>query len=214
MKKIICIILALIIIAGIVITATIGLNVDLDYKAHQEVNVYLGKETNSDEIEVLARDVFKKQKIKVTTIESFNDAFTIKVENVSDEQIETLKQKVGEKFNIEDTSNIITKSSVGRLRLIDLVKPYILPNYYMPIIFSTIIVLVYMALRYKKIGSIKIILQTMFTLILAETFLISIIAITRYPVNQYVVPTALAVYALSIVSVNVQAVKDLNKITE
>ena len=160
MKKIIYIVLAVLIIVGIAITATIGLNVDVVYKAHEEVKVYIGKETDKKEIEAMAKDVFGKQKIVVSNIEEFNNMFLIKTESVSDEQIETLKQKVIEKYEIEDNDNIVTKNYVSNLRLRDLIKPYFEPSYSMPIILSTLIILVFMAIRYKKIGSIKVLLQT------------------------------------------------------
>ena len=69
MKKIVYIVLAVIIIVGTIITATIGLNVDIIYKEHQELQVYVGKETDIKEIMNIVNDVFGKQKTTVTKIE-------------------------------------------------------------------------------------------------------------------------------------------------
>ena len=204
MKKIVYIVLAIVIVIGIAITATIGFNVDIIYKAHNQINVYVGKETNIKEIEEISKDVFGEQKIRITAIESFNDAFAINTKSVSDEQIENLKQKVAEKYEIEDTSNTVEKLSIPKLRLRDLIKPYVIP-----VIISTIIILTFMAIRFKNLGSIKVVLQSMVMPALAEILLFSIIAITRIPVNQYVVPGAIAVYFVTIIVLNMQDLKEL-----
>lgn len=204
MKKIIFIVLGIIIIVGVILTATLGLNVDIMYKAHEQINVNVGKEVNIKDIEVIAKDVFGSQRVKVTGIEAFNDACAINTENVTDEQLELLKQKVSEKYGIEDTTNTIEKLTIPKLRLRDLVKPYIIP-----IIVSTLIILVYMAIRLKKLGSIKVVIEGAMMLILAELFLLSIIAITRFPVNQYVVPVAVSVYFATIIALNIQKQKEL-----
>lgn len=206
MKKIYFIVLAIIIIVGIAITATVGLNVDLIYKPHEQINIYIGKETNIKEIEDISKEVFGKQRVRIVKIELFNDAFALNTEAVSDEQIENLRQKVGEKFEIEDTYSAIVKSSIPKLRLRDLAKPYV-----KPIIISTIIILAFMAVRFKKLGSLKVILQMCIMLILAGLLLLSIIAITRCPINQYVVPGVLTVYFATIFVSNIQNIKELEK---
>lgn len=211
MKKIIYIVLAIVIIAGIAIIATIGLNVDIMYKAHEQVNIYVGKEADIKDIESIAKEVFENQKIKITKIEVFNDAFAINTESVSDEQIETLKQKVGEKYSIEDTSNTVIKSSIPKLRLRDLIKPYVNTADHMSIIASTLIILAFMAIKFKKIGSIKIVLQTSFMLVLAETLLLSVVSLTRFPVNEYIVPAGITVYFATIIAISIQATKELNE---
>ena len=154
MKKIIFIVVGIIIIVGSIITATIGLNVDIMYREHEQVNVYIGKEVNINDLKAIAKEVFGDQRIQVIVVESFNDSCAINTENVTDEQLELLKQKVSEKYGIEDTTNIIEKSSIPKLRLRDLVKPYI-----MPMVISTLIIFVYIAIRFKNIGSVKVVVR-------------------------------------------------------
>lgn len=211
MKRIIYIVLAVVIILGIALTATIRLNVDIIYKAHEEVRVYIGKETDKKEIEAIAKDVLGNQKIVVSNIESFDDVFLIKAESTSDEQIENLKQKIVERYEIEDTESIITQNHVAKLRLRDLIKPYISLSYYMPILMSTVIILIFMAVRFKKLGSIKVLLQTVIMVVMAELLFLSIIAITRYPVNRYIIPAGLIVYTGTIIITNMQFIKSLEE---
>ena len=159
MKKIVFIVLAIIVIIGIVLTATIGLNVDIMYKNHEQVKIYIGKEINIKDIEVIAKEVFGKQKNQVIGIDFFSDSCAINTENVTDEQLELLKQKITEKYGIEDTTNIIEKSSIPNLKLRDLIKPYIIP-----IAISTAIIFAFMAVRFKDIGSIKVVVRRNFNI--------------------------------------------------
>ena len=46
-------------------------------------------------------------------------------------------------------------------------------------------------------------------LILSESFLLALMAITRYPVNQYAIPVAISVYFATIIVLNVQNQKEL-----
>ena len=85
-----------------------------------------------------------------------------------EEQIESLKQKVGEKFGIEDTSNIITSFTVGKLRLKDLAKPYVLPT-----IISTLIILAVIIVI--KIANIKIIIPNIILCFSCFFFLFSLL---------------------------------------
>ena len=204
MKKIIFIVLAIVIVAGIAITATIGLNVDIMYKAHEQINVYVGKEANIKEIEDIAKEVLGKQKFKLVAITEFNDTFAISTESVSDEQVETLKQKVGEKYSIEDTSKSVVKLNIPKLKLRDLIRPYITP-----IIVSTVIIAVFMAIRFKNIGVMKVFMQLILMLSLACALLISLLALTRCPINQYVVPGAVAIYFATLITLNIQNLKEL-----
>ena len=64
-----------------------------------------------------------------------------------------------------------------------------------------IIILVYMAVRYRKLGVIKTVLQTIFVCILTQVVLLSIIAITRIPVGRLTMPISVAVYLLTLVGV-------------
>jgi len=209
MKKIIYIILAIIIIAGIAITATIGLNVDLEYREHERIDINIGKEANINDIKVIAKEVFGGQKVKVNKADSFNESFCINTQSVSDEQLENLTNKISEKYGEENkTIDEITNITVPKLRLRDIIKPYIMSSTYMPIIIATGLILVFMGIRFKQLGSIKIVVQTALMLILSEALLFSIIAITRYPVNKYVVPAGLTVYVATLVACNIQAVSE------
>ncbi len=209
MKKIVYAVLAVIIVLGIIVIATVGFNVDIIYSNHREVKVYIGKDYNIDEVQKIVNDVLPNEKIIINKVEKFNDSFIIKTNKVSDEQLETLKQKISEKYEIseENKENIITTSDVGNLRIRDLVRPYIVP-----IIITTVIILVYMSILYKRLGIVKVIIQELIVLVLVGALLLSIIAITRCPVNRMFIPSVLTVYVITIIATNIQFTKQLENL--
>ena len=156
MKKVIFIIVAITIIVGIVLTVIMGLNVDIMYKNHEQLKVYVGKEIDIKDINRIVKEVFGKQKVKVIGIEAFNDAVEINTESVSNEQLESLKQKISEKYDLGETMDTIEQSSIPNLRLRDLIKPYIIPT-----LISTLLIFAFMAVRYKDIGSVKVVVRRM-----------------------------------------------------
>lgn len=209
MKKIVYAVLAVIIVIGIIVIATIGFNVDVIYSNHREIKVYVGKDYNIDEVKQIVNEVIPEEKAVINKQEKFNDSFVMKVNKISDEQLENLKQKISEKYEIseENRDNAITIADVGSLRIRDLVRPYVLP-----IIISTVIILAYMCIRYKKLGIVKVIMEEIILLATAGALLLSIIAITRCPVNRIFIPTMITVYVLTIIATNLQFTKQLENL--
>lgn len=209
MKKIVYAVLAVIIVIGIIVIATVGFNVDVIYSNHREIKVYVGKDYNIDEVRQIVNEVIPEEKAVINKQEKFNDSFIIKVNKISDEQLESLKQKISEKYEIseENRDNAITIADVGSFRIRDLVRPYVLP-----VIISTIVILAYMCIRYKKLGMAKVIVQEIIILAIAGALLLSVIAITRCPVNRTFIPAMLTVYVLSLIATNIQFTKQLENL--
>lgn len=209
MKKIVYAVLAVIIIIGIIVISTVGFNVDVIYSNHREIKVYVGKDYNIDEVKQIVNEVIPNERVVINKQEKFNDSFIIKVNTISDEQLEKLKQKISEKYEIseENRDNMITASDVGALRIRDLIRPYV-----MPIIISTAVILVYMGVRYKKLGIAKVVIQEIVVLVMAGALLLSVIAITRCPVNRTFIPAMLTVYVLSLITTNLQFTKQLENL--
>ena len=78
----------------------------------------------------------------------------------------------------------------------DIIRPYIVP-----FLIATAIILVYMGIKYRKLGMVKTILKTAFLLVVAQAVLLSVIAITRIPIGRITIPLVLAVYVLSLLGV-------------
>ena len=187
-KIIIGILLLLIIIAGILTIVFAGFKFDLYYGASKTISINIGKEFDSEEIKELAKEVFGKEKVIVQKEEMFKDIVAITVKEINDEQIEQLQQKINEKYGLELE---LTQENVdynSHIRGRDIIKPYI-----SPILMATLFVAIYIVVRTRNLWS-----AIKYVLILGITVLLyaSIIAITRIPVNIYVVPVGLVLFIL------------------
>ena len=187
MKNKILLGLAIVILIGTIIIATVGFNVDSSYKGYNLINVKIGQSFNISDIKNITNEVFGKSKVEIQKAGDFNDNVVIKVsEDVTNEQKESLNTKINEKYGVENTVDSIDVNYIPRFRLLDVVKPYVIP-----LLISTVIILVYMAIRFRKILYQAIVLTG-----LAELLYFSIIAITRYPLNRLVMPVAVVIYII------------------
>lgn len=61
-KNLIEILLGIIIIIGIILTATIGLNLDLMYLSHKSIDINLQKQFENEDVYKIAKEVFENQR--------------------------------------------------------------------------------------------------------------------------------------------------------
>ena len=100
--------------------------------------------------------------------------------------------------------------NIAHIRGRDIIKPYIIP-----FAIATVIILVYLAIRYYKLNSFKILLQSVGIIVLAQAVLLGIIAITRMGIGEVTIPAILVVYVLSTYICTRKFDTDLeNKLTE
>lgn len=197
MKKVVYIILACIIIIGTVITATMGLKADLIYSKNAEIDIYIGKQVNKEEINDIVKEVFSEKKVIVQQIELFEDMVSITIPEKSDEelktQIEQLNTKINEKYGTDNKAEDIKVIHNSKIKLSSIIKPYIVP-----IAISVLVILVYVIVRYRKLGILKTIVSYILTVGAVEAVFLSIIAITRFPINRLVIPIGLLLYVTTI----------------
>lgn len=210
-KIIIGILIAIILIAGIAITLTIGLNFDLNYQETKQIQLNLGTEFNKNDIKEITDEVFSGQKVMIQTVEVFKDAVSIRTTDITDEQKQSLIDKINDKYeSAEIEADSVEIETIPHTRGRDIVKPYIAP-----FALATFIILVYMAFRYKKIGSTKTILKTLGMVILMQAILLSIIAIARIPIGRVTIPLVLGVYLLTLIGLTTSFEKQLKtKVSE
>ena len=72
-------------------------------------------------------------------------------------------------------------------------------------------ILVYMSIRYKKLGILKVFGKIIITIVIAQVLLFSVIAITRIPVGRLTIPMVIAVYLLVLVSITNKFEKELKR---
>ena len=198
MKKIIYAILICIIIAGIVVIATMGLNADITYSKNEELDVYLGVVYEDADIEQIVNEVFPNERHMIQGIEVFGDmcAITLK-DNRSEEElnakIEELVTKINEKYELELETEDVEIVHNPKARLLDTILPYGLP-----LGLGFVVVLVFVGVRFKKLGIVITVATYIITVVGAELLLLSIIAITRIPVNRLIIPIGLILFVIVI----------------
>lgn len=198
-KNLIGILLGIIIIIGIILTATMGLNLDLMYSSHKSIDINLQKQFENEDVYKIAKEVFENQKIKVQKVELYEDMVSIIVKDATDEQLENLNTKLNEKYELENTKDDMVITNVPSVEISDLVKPYILP---VSISFVVIIVylVIYMAINNRvnrKLSILKETSKAILTIIGIELLYLSVFAITRLEINYTTLPIGVIIYAFT-----------------
>ena len=191
MKKLIYAILICIIIAGIIVVATAGLKVDIIYSKNVELDVYVGKTLERKDIENIVSEVFPNERVIINEIELFEDMFSVtladtRTEDELNSKIEELVTKVNDKYDTELETDDITIRHNPKVKLSSIVWPYAVT-----IGISMVIILIYVGIRYKKLGAIKTIITYIISILAIEMSYLSILAIIIYPINRLVIPLGL-----------------------
>ena len=202
--KILSIILIIIIIAGIIVIGTKGFNFDLKYEKSQKVELYLEQEFEINDIKAITNEVMQGKQVMIQKVEVFEDTVSITAKEITDEEKTNLITKINEKYGTELSADTTETQNIPHTKARDILMPYVVP-----FAISTVIILIYMAVRYHKLGSIKIILKTIGINILTQATLISIIAITRIPFGRLTIPMILLVYLLTMIGLTTKKEKRL-----
>lgn len=194
--KLLALLVAIVILAGVIVTCTIGLNFDLRYQTAKKIQLYLEKDFEIEDIKQITNEILPNQKVMIQKVEVFEDTVSILAKDITEEQKANIINKVNEKYGIELSAENVKITNNPHTRGRDIVKPYI-----MPFGIATIIILVYMAIRYYKIGMFKTLAKTIALLIIAQATLLGIMAIARIPIGRVTIPLVLAVYVLSLIGI-------------
>ena len=202
-KKMIGILLALIIIAGIIVTAIWGFNFGFLYSPHKELDIYIGQEFEKEEILSIAKEVVGNQKIVIQKVELYEDMVSIGMKDITEEQIEQLNTKINEKYGIENTVEDIIITEVSHARGRDLVKPYIMPIF---ISFAVVIayLIIYIAIYNhmgKTIPMAKTIGISVVVIFIVQLLYFAILALTRLPITRFTLPIAIVLYIVTTIGI-------------
>lgn len=185
--KIISIILIIIFIIAIVLTGIRGLNVDLNYAEGVSVLFDIDDQFNTKDIENIAREVWPDGQIIVQKVEVYDETALIKVSSVNDEQLQSLADKINEKYGLELQISDLTLQYNSNVQIRDIVAPYVVP-----MLIATALIVVYYSIRFRGVREI---LDLLIKLIFAEGILYSIYAITRLPIDVLTMPIGMIIFA-------------------
>ena len=190
-NKIFCIAIAVIVIASLIVTATVGLRVTSRYAEGFLIRFTAEKTITSEGVSEVAKEVFGDDFFAVKELEFFDNSAQIKVRNISDEQLQNYVTKINEKFGEKLTSDYYTVEHVSNVKLRTLVEPYIVP-----LGISTLLIAAFFAIRYKGAKQMLLFLVTIFVV---EALEYAVYALCRVPVGTYTVPLGMITYILTTV---------------
>lgn len=193
MKKIISILLMCLIIAGVIVVATIGFNVGVKYSETTQISIKIGKEFEISDIQKIANEVFEKQNVIVQYVELYKDMVQITVKDASEEQIKNLNEKVNEKYKINNEISDILVTEQSNVKLRDIAKPYILP-----VVTVSVITILYVMIAFRKLGIGQVLYNTLMNMVSTQAILAGIYAVVRIPINRLTMVIAMILYIASI----------------
>lgn len=196
------ILFSLIVVISIIIVCIKGFNVRLEYAENTSVTINIEKEFNVEDIKNIANEVFGKEKVIVQQVEVYKDVAQITVKDVSDEQLENLKTKINEKYELDRQVSDFRIEKKANTRLRDIVAHYILP-----VAISFVIIHVYELIRFRKLGKVNIICTTILPVIISQIALACVYAICRIPIGKEVPILSMAIYCIA----EYKGIKDLIK---
>lgn len=200
LKLVLAIIAICIIVAGIAVVCTLGFEFDLNYSANKQISVYLGKEFEIKDIENIVKEVTGQKRVIVQKVELYEDMASIKVKDITDEQVKQLNDKINEKYELQNKlEEDLVVNENANVRGRSLIKPYIMP---ISISFVLVIVyfMIYMVINYKvgkKLNITKSLTKIVLAIVLVEAIYMSLIAIIRVPINRLTIPVAIAIYIVT-----------------
>lgn len=199
-------IMLIIIVAGIVMLFVKGMNYGLNYGDNTTVELYLESDFEDVDIQNIIKEVFGND-IEIRQVNNLKKDILIITKSVKDEQLNDLVSKVNEKYGLElKTDDLIVTNNV-KISGVDLISPYVLP-----VVVTTVAILIYFIVRYKKIGIFKVSLITILTIVLVQLLVMSIYVITRLPINEYTMPISMMLYLISVIAITEKFENDLNNL--
>lgn len=193
-KKIILLGMILLIIAGIVVVALKGVKVSLTLQQHEAINIYVGKNIEIKEIKNICKEVLGKKDFTLRRIDVFNDAVTLNVESITNEEKDAIISKISEKYGIEMNENNISDRTISNVRVRDMVGVYI-----KPVIISTILIFVYMVIRFRKESAAKLLGKIVGVIVLTEALIASFVAVCRIPLSPTLINVMAVIAVLEII---------------
>lgn len=196
-NKLLYILIAIVIIAGIVVGYTAKFKFSLAYDDSIRVEMYIGKDYTKADVEAIAKDAFGTNEVLVQEVEFFKDSVAITVRESDDEKLNNLVAKVNEKYGTTLAKDDLTVVDVPHYRGRD-----IMSNYIVPIAISAVLIIVYSIIRFRKIELAKVVAKLLIWPIIVEALYLSILAIARIPIRYYTLPLGiiLAVITLTIIT--------------
>ena len=208
-RKILFVVAILIIMAGAIVGATAGFKFGMMYEKHSRIEVYIEKDYKVEDITNIIKEVIGNEKIIAQNVETFNKDISFTVSNISKEQIKALTEKINKKYELKENAESVVVINEPHTKLSDIIKPYIIP-----LVISSIIIVIYLIVRFRKQGMLNVGLFSVLAITVLQALYYSVTAICGIPVSKITMPLSLLVYLLTICWIVLELGKNEKKITE
>ena len=202
-KKILPILVLVIIIVGVIMLAIKGMNYGLIYGNNTTIKMNLKLEKEAEDI---IKEVFGKH-YSIKTANNTEENIIITVKTASEEQINTFITKINEKYDLSIANEDLEIMNNPKINGKDIIRTYVAPT-----VITSIIVVLYFTIRYKKLGILKTLITTLLTILGTQMVYLSIYAIVRIPVNELAMPISMLILILSFIILAEIFEKDMLKI--
>lgn len=192
-QKVIYIIIAILIIAGICVVSIKGYKKELDYSDRQIIVLTNNLGFDKTKVEEIAKNVLVNKEVKVLEVERFSNAVEIISTEINEQEKEDIINKVNEEYTLEIQKDDISIIDIKETKIKDMINPYIFS-----VILTFILIIVYFMIMYHKLGLKNIFAKSVFIPILFEIMYFSVIAIARVPLGKVVFAISMGIYVLSI----------------
>lgn len=192
-NKLLYIILIIVIIVGAIVYKVKGFNKELNYSDRQEFEISAASTFDVSKVEEIVKTVITNKKVKIQKVERFENALEIISTEISEEEKENIINKINEQYNENISNEDVKITSITATRIIDILKPYILP-----LIIAMAAVLLYFIILYNKIGVAEVLTKGIILPTLVEISYYAIIVITRIPFGRITNSIAVGIFILII----------------
>ena len=197
-KSIILAVIILIIISGVVTIFVKGFEKSIEYTKRTRLEIFIGKGYEKEDILAIADESFSSNKISFVEMEKTNQLAGINIKEYTNEELDSFKNKISEKYQIDSKELEVYEISVPETSINTIVEPYILPT-----ILVTVISMIYIMLRNIKNNGIILSVKILGKLVLVLGTYFAVIALFRLPIEIYTMPVALLMYVITLL-VNVR----------
>lgn len=192
-NKILVILVVILLVIGMFLIATRGFNYSIEYKGVTELKFMLGQVLDMNEVESIAKEALNNKEMKIQKIDYFNDSINISVVDPTDEEIQALIDKFNSRYGQNNTMESISIIKTADTSLYEIAKHYIVP-----VIIAVILVAIYMGIRFRKQGILKVILLPIVMSVVVEALYLSALAILQIPVSIWTMPIALVLLLITL----------------
>ncbi len=192
-KKILALFVVIILILGTLIVAKNGFNYGIEYKGVTELKFMLGQVLDMNEVQGIINEAFNGKELRVQKIDYFNDTVNISVVDPTEEEIQTLLDKLNSRYNQNNDMNSVVRVNTANTTIKEIIKPYVLPT-----VVALVLVAAYMGFRYRKQNILKVVLLPVFATLIVEALFFAICGIIRLPITIWTMPIALILMVITL----------------